>query len=94
MKAGLRELMDRHECIGDVRGHGFVTGVEIVGDREARTPDADTMIAVMNRMRELGVLTGREGHDGNVFKIRPPMVFSRDNADTLITAMDQAMSEM
>jgi 4-aminobutyrate aminotransferase-like enzyme/Ser/Thr protein kinase RdoA (MazF antagonist) len=92
MKAGLRELMDRHECIGDVRGHGFVTGVEIVGDREARTPDADTMIAVMNRMRELGVLTGREGHDGNVFKIRPPMVFSRDNADTLITAMDQAMS--
>ncbi|MBT5432938.1 MAG: aminotransferase class III-fold pyridoxal phosphate-dependent enzyme [Rhodospirillaceae bacterium] len=94
MKAGLRELMERHECIGDVRGHGFVTGVEIVSNRETRTPDADTMVAIMNRMRELGVLTGREGHDGNVFKIRPPMVFSRDNADTLITAMDQAMSEM
>jgi len=94
MKSGLRELMGRHACIGDVRGHGFVTGVEIVRDRETREPDANTMVAIMNRMRELGVLTGREGHDGNVFKIRPPMVFSRDNADTLITAMDQAMSEM
>ncbi len=94
MKSGLRELMARHDCIGDVRGHGFVTGVEIVSDREARTPDADTMITVMNRMRELGVLTGREGHNGNVFKIRPPMVFSRDNADSLVTAMDQAMNEL
>jgi 4-aminobutyrate aminotransferase-like enzyme/Ser/Thr protein kinase RdoA (MazF antagonist) len=94
MKAGLTELMDRHECIGDVRGHGFVTGVEIVSDREARTPDAPMQISIMNRMRELGVLTGREGHDGNVFKIRPPMVFSRDNADTLVTAMDQAIREL
>ncbi len=94
MKKGLTELMDRHLCIGDVRGHGFVTGVEIVKDRETREPDSDTMVAIMNRMRELGVLTGREGHFGNVFKIRPPMVFSRGNADTLIAAMDQAISEL
>ncbi|MBN33842.1 MAG: hypothetical protein CMM46_03530 [Rhodospirillaceae bacterium] len=94
MKTGLTELMARHECIGDVRGHGFVTGVEIVSNRDTREPDAKTMVWVMNRMRELGVLTGREGHHGNVFKIRPPMVFSRDNADALVTAMDQAMREL
>ncbi|MBC6440044.1 MAG: aminotransferase class III-fold pyridoxal phosphate-dependent enzyme [Rhodospirillales bacterium] len=94
MKAGLTELMGRHECIGDVRGHGFVIGVEIVGNRVTLEPDAPMTTAIMNRMRELGVLVGREGHHGNVFKIRPPMVFSRDNADSLVTAMDQAINEL
>jgi len=94
MKAGLRELMERHACIGDVRGHGFVTGVEIVKDRGTKEPDPEGMVWIMNRMRELGVLTGREGHHGNVFKIRPPMVFSRANADSLIVAMDRAITDM
>ena len=93
LKSGLKDLMARHEMIGDVRGHGFVTGVEIVRNRDTREPDPERMAEVQNRMRELGVLVGREGRYGNVFKIRPPMVFSRDNADTLIAAMDQAMSE-
>lgn len=94
LKSGLKDLMARHEMIGDVRGHGFVTGVEIVRDRDTKEPDPERMAEVQNRMRELGVLVGREGRYDNVFKIRPPMVFSRGNADTLITAMDQAMSEL
>ncbi len=94
LKAGLRDLMDRHPMIGDVRGHGFVTGVEIVLDRDTREADAEGMVAVQNRMRELGVLVGREGRFGNVFKIRPPMVFRRSHADALIAAMDQAMNDL
>ncbi len=94
LKSGLRGLMPRHGMIGDVRGHGFVTGVEIVTDRATRQPDPRRMVEVQNRMRELGVLVGREGHFGNVFKIRPPMVFSRSNADALVDAMDRAMNEL
>ena len=94
LRDNLKDLMDRHEMIGDARGHGLVVGVEIVKDRETKEPDSVRMVAVQNRMRELGVLVGREGHHGNVFKIRPPLVFSRANADTLVAAMDQAMSEM
>ncbi len=93
LKAGLKGLMDRHPMIGDVRGHGFITGVEIVRDRDTREPDAEGMVAVQNRMRELGVLVGREGRFGNVFKIRPPMVFQRSHADALVASMDQAMNE-
>ena len=94
LKAGLEGLKDRHPMIGDVRGHGFITGVEIVKDRDTREPDAEGMVAVQNRMRELGVLVGREGRFGNVFKIRPPMVFQRSHADVLVGAMDQAMNEL
>ena len=94
LKAGLRNLMGHHPMIGDVRGHGFITGVEIVLDRDTREPDAEGMETVQNRMRELGVLVGREGRFGNVFKIRPPMVFQPGHADALIAAMDQAMNEL
>ena len=94
LASGLAGLKERHAMIGDVRGHGFIVGVEIVKDRAARQPDPRGTAAVLNRMRELGVLVGREGPHDNVFKIRPPMVFSRGNADTLVAAMDRAMSDL
>ena len=46
---------------------------------------------------ELGsnpVLVGREGYNNNVLKIRPPMVFKPDNADTLIKALDEVIAEL
>ena len=93
LKRGLRQLMERRDAIGDVRGHGLVVGVELVRDRATREPDPRRTAAAMNRMRELGVLVGREGPFGNVFKIRPPLVFDRANADTLIAAMDRALAD-
>jgi alanine-glyoxylate transaminase/(R)-3-amino-2-methylpropionate-pyruvate transaminase len=94
LRAGLRGLMQRYPLIGDVRGHGLIAGVEIVKDRETLEPAPDEMKRIMNRKKELGVLTGREGHFGNVFKIRPPLAFKREHADMLVEAMDRALSEM
>ena len=36
LRAGLRELHDRYECVGDVRGRGLLVGVEIVADKESK----------------------------------------------------------
>lgn len=94
LRTGLRKLMRKHSLIGDVRGSGMIAGVEIVKDRRTKEPAPKEMSRIQNRMRELGVLTGAEGHFHNVFKIRPPLVFSRDNADELVGAMDRALSEM
>ena len=94
LRDGLRALMQRYPLIGDVRGRGLIAGVEIVKDRETLEPAPDEMKRIMNRMKELGVLTGREGHFGNVFKIRPPLAFKREHADMLVEAMDRALSEM
>ena len=45
-------------------------------------------------MLEQGVLTGSTGRYENVLKIRPPMVFSRDNADQLLQALDRAFTKL
>jgi 4-aminobutyrate aminotransferase-like enzyme/Ser/Thr protein kinase RdoA (MazF antagonist) len=94
LREGLRGLMNKHPLIGDVRGRGLIAGVEIVKDRESREPARAEMERILNRMRELGVLTGQEGHHGNIFKIRPNLSFQPEHADILVGVMDQALSEM
>jgi 4-aminobutyrate aminotransferase-like enzyme len=87
----LRELQTRHEIIGDVRGAGFFIGVELVRDRETLEPATGETSAVVNALRDRGVLTGTEGPHHNVMKIRPPMCFDRGNADVLVELLDRVL---
>lgn len=73
--------------IGDVRGTGLYLGVEIVSDAAAKTPDREATTAIVNGMRARNVLIGTAGKHGNVLKIRPPLCFSRENADKLADAL-------
>ena len=91
LKEKLVALGRRHELIGDVRGTGFVIGVELVHDRQTRQPAARERDVVINHMKSSGVLVGRTGRLGNVVKIRPPMPFARQHADLLVDAMDRAL---
>ncbi|MBM3583463.1 MAG: aminotransferase class III-fold pyridoxal phosphate-dependent enzyme [Alphaproteobacteria bacterium] len=91
-KQGLAKLMERHERIGDVRGHGLLIGVDIVKDRHTKAPDKAETDRVKNRVRELGVLFGTEGAGGNILKIRPPLPFKPEHADIAVAALDQALA--
>ncbi|WP_405846721.1 aspartate aminotransferase family protein [Streptomyces sp. NBC_01518] len=87
IRAGLAELGERHEAIGDVRGAGLYLGVELVGDRDTKSPDPALATAVVNGLRERRVLISATGADGNVLKIRPPLVFDTKDADRLLSAL-------
>jgi glutamate-1-semialdehyde 2,1-aminomutase len=91
---GLRQLANKHALIGDVRGRGLLVGLELVRDRKSLEPAAPETKRVVNRMRDLGVLTATEGPHGNVLKLRPPICFSSAQADMTIAALDQALSEL
>ena len=86
--------MHRHPLIGDVRGAGLFNGVELVTDRELRTPAVEETTRVINRLKELGIFIGRTGTRNNVLKLRPPMVFGKNHADMLIDTLDRALGEM
>ena len=83
---GLRELQQRHEIIGDVRGSGFFLGVELV--RDSGIPATQEAARIVNQLRERGILLGTDGPYHNVLKIRPPMPFSEADADELISTFD------
>ncbi|RLA31192.1 MAG: aspartate aminotransferase family protein [Gammaproteobacteria bacterium] len=90
---GLTELASRHAAIGDVRGSGFFKSVELVKDRESREPATELTARVINGLRERQVLAGSIGKDANILKLRPPMVFTQENADHFLNVLDDVFNE-
>ena len=93
-RAGLRDLAGRHGCIGDVRGSGLFFGAEMVLDRDAKTPATAFTKRVANGMRQRGVLLNFLGIHYNVLKMRPPMVFSRADADRMLETLDTVLRDI
>lgn len=94
LREGLRELAGRHVLIGDVRGHGFFIAVELVENRDTRTPATHAARAVVNGLRERGILTNTIGADDNILKLRPPMVFSADDAAHFLETLEAVLQEL
>ena len=93
-KDGLRRLAEKFEWIGDVRGQGLYLGAEIVTDRKSKIPAPNYVIKVVNEMRQRGVLLNKLGIRYNTLKIRPPMPFSKDNADVMLDTLESVLNEL
>ncbi len=78
----------------EIDGAGLFIGVELVRDHSTLEPAAKGTAAVVNRMRDLGVLVGIEGPLSNVLKIRPPLVFDENHALQLTDTLDRALREI
>ncbi|MGH7466122.1 MAG: aminotransferase class III-fold pyridoxal phosphate-dependent enzyme, partial [Longimicrobiales bacterium] len=89
---GLQRLAVQHPLIGDVRGMGLMLGVELVRDRATREPAKQETLDVLEHARELGVLLGKGGLDGNVLRIKPPMCITAQDADFALDVLDRAFS--
>jgi 4-aminobutyrate aminotransferase-like enzyme len=77
-------LLESLRPFGEARGRGLLIGVEL--------PDTAEAERVVNRLRDDGILIGRTGREGNVLKIRPPLVFRDEHADMLVAALERVLS--
>lgn len=91
LKAELKQLSKEFPIIGDVRGQGLFLGMELVDS--SRNPLADKTDYLANRMKDHGILMSTDGPDYNVLKIKPPMVFNKDNAKELIFYLKKILAE-
>lgn len=94
LRERLDELGRRHDVIGDVRGHGMFIGVELVEDRESRTPAAGLARRIPDEMKRRGILIGLSGRYGNVLKVRPPLVFAPNHVDVLVDTLDRVLTDL
>jgi alanine-glyoxylate transaminase/(R)-3-amino-2-methylpropionate-pyruvate transaminase len=94
LKEQLNILKEKHDIIGDVRGRGLLLGVELVTDHEKKTPAKAEIAQVMNHMKDMGVLVGKGGFYGNVFRVTPPLCFTKEDSDYFIEVMDIALSKL
>ncbi len=94
MRKEIETLAGRHDLIGDVRGHGMVSGVEFVSDRTTRTPATRETARLLELMRQRQVLVGSEGRDANILKLRPALVFQKHHVDRFIDALDHSLAAL
>ena len=94
LMTGFKDLMARHAIIGNVRGKGLMTGIELVKDRRSKEPATAECARVWERTKELGLLIGKGGFFSNVLRIKPPMCLTRADVNYLIEVLDIAFSEL
>ena len=83
-----------HPLIGEVRGLGLFIGVELVNDHHTLVPAEKEANTIVNRMKEAGILMSTDGPDHNVLKIKPPIIFRRENADELVFNLTSIIKEI
>jgi 4-aminobutyrate aminotransferase-like enzyme/Ser/Thr protein kinase RdoA (MazF antagonist) len=93
LKQQLNKLQGDYPIIAEVRGEGFFIGIELTTDQESLTPAPNQATYIAERMKQLGILMSTDGPCHNVLKIKPPMVFSRENAGQLVDALATVLAE-
>jgi len=91
LMSGLTSLADKHRLIGDVRGRGLMIGVELVRDRGTKERATTERDAVVNAAFKRGLLLLGAGK--NSIRFSPPLVLTRQQADTAIEIFDLALAD-
>jgi 4-aminobutyrate aminotransferase-like enzyme len=94
LKDGLERLAEHHDSIGYIHGRGLFYGVELVSSRITADPAPKAARWIREHMKTNGVLVASSGPLGNIIKIRPPLVFTTDDADACVDALDRALRQL
>ena len=87
------KLKYKYNKLGDIRGHGYFLGLELVNDGDELEPATALASNIVNDLRENAVLFSTDGPDENVLKFKPPMVLSKTDADFLIQKVDASLAK-
>jgi 4-aminobutyrate aminotransferase-like enzyme len=92
----LRTAFADSDVVGDIRGAGQFTAVELVASRESAEPAGELALDVVEGLRHRGVLTSVAGPRGNILKLRPPLAFDSSDVawaiEALVASVDDALS--
>ncbi len=94
LKDGLTQLQNKHQLIGDVRGRGLLLGVELVKDRKTKEPASEETLFLVDLCKDKGLLIGKGGMFGNVFRIAPPLSINEEQVNFMLETIDQSLSEL
>nr|XP_015204863.1 PREDICTED: 5-phosphohydroxy-L-lysine phospho-lyase-like isoform X2 [Lepisosteus oculatus] len=90
----MNDLKRKHPIIGDVRGVGLFVGIDLVKDRNLRTPAKEEADFILKRLKEEYIFMSSDGPGENVLKFKPPMCFSMDDAKLVADKIDQILSDL
>jgi 4-aminobutyrate aminotransferase-like enzyme len=94
MKRRLQAMARKCKYLGDVRGMGLVMGMEFVKDKRTRAPAPELIKPLIVACANNGLLVGSVGVYGNVIRIAPPLVITKEEADESLGIMERVIGEL
>jgi len=92
LTAGLRDLQDRYEVVGDVRGLGAMVAMELVEDRDTKRPAKEATARVIEECYRQGLIALKAGTYDNVVRLLPPLTIADDLLEEGLGLLDKALA--
>ena len=89
---GLKDLQRRHPILGDIRGLGLMRGAEFVHADGSPAPAA--LDAALEKLKDRGILVGKNGLARNVMAFQPPLVITAADVDHLLNQLEDVLKEL
>ena len=93
LKDKVSSFVDKFDKVGDVRGQGLFIGIECIEGNGNSEPNKELAVEFVERMKQKGFLISNAGQFRNVLKIRPPLVFQKEHADSLYEVLEETLDE-
>jgi len=90
----LKELGEKYEIIGDVRGLGLMIGIDVVKDKDTKEPDKEKAIKIIWRAWEKGLIMTTYGRYGNVVRVAPPLIIENEEIERAIDIIDESIKDV
>jgi 4-aminobutyrate aminotransferase len=87
----LKEISEKHELIGDVRGKGLLIGIELVKNKK---PAGEEARKVVTGAFKRGLLVTNIGTYRQVIRLTPPLILSKDESDKAVEILDETIKEV
>ncbi len=91
---GLKQMQDRYDVIGDVRGRGFMQAIELVKNRDTKEPAPEHTAYVFERTRENGLIVSKSGTFKNVLRMVPPLCLQMQDVQPVLDAYDRSFADL
>lgn len=91
LEAGLNNLMEKYDCIGDVRGLGMMLGVEFVTDKASLAPAPELRNKIEMACFQKGLII--LGCGDNAIRFSPPLILAKHHVDVALEIFDEAIAE-
>ena len=92
MNSFLKNLMNENEFIGDVRGYGPMIGVEIVENKDSKTPNKEKAQEIINNCRDNGLLLVTCGENGNVIRFMGPLTTPTKHVEEALGIFENSLN--
>ncbi|MBD2846853.1 aspartate aminotransferase family protein [Paenibacillus sp. IB182496] len=95
LRAGMEELRE-HPLVGDIRSFGLLLGIELVADKQARTPlPVEQVTRLIAACKARGLIIGKNGDTvagyNNVLTFAPPLASTDEDLAFLLATFKSVM---